>query len=89
MFSVVKSGFSVVGRNSSIVLFGKWKGEPSGTIYITGKTGGRDYAEDIPVSAAIPLEANNIIPVSYTHLDVYKRQGIVRYPVIFAPFFNQ
>ena len=22
---------------------------------------GRDYAEDIPVSAAIPLEANNII----------------------------
>ena len=44
-----------------IVLFGKWKGEPSGTIHITGKTGGKDYAEDIPVSAAIPLEANNII----------------------------
>ena len=26
-----------------IVLFGKWRGQPSGTIRITGKTGNQDY----------------------------------------------
>ena len=32
-----------------IVLFGKWRGQPSGTIRITGKTGNQDYIQEIPV----------------------------------------
>lgn len=61
VYDIEPPTLSTLFTSRPIVLFGKWKGEPSGTIYITGKTGGRDYAEDIPVSAAIPLEANNII----------------------------
>lgn len=44
-----------------IVLFGKWKGEPTGTIQITGKTGSQDYVQDIQVSETIPLESNSAI----------------------------
>ncbi|MCM1327325.1 MAG: VIT and VWA domain-containing protein [Bacteroidales bacterium] len=33
-----------------IVLFGKWKGNPEGTIRITGKTGNQDYSEEISVA---------------------------------------
>ena len=33
-------------------------------------------AEDIPLMVeAIPLSSESIMPVSYTHLDVYKRQA--------------
>ena len=61
VYDIEPPTLSTLFASRPIVLFGKWKGKPSGTIHITGKTGGRDYAEDIPVSAAIPLEANNII----------------------------
>lgn len=61
VYDIEPPTLSTLFASRPIVLFGKWKGEPSGTIHITGKTGGQDYAEDIPVSAAIPLEANNII----------------------------
>ncbi|MCM1187459.1 MAG: VWA domain-containing protein [Lachnoclostridium sp.] len=33
-----------------IILFGKWKGNPEGTIRITGKTGNQDYSEEISVA---------------------------------------
>ncbi len=33
-----------------IVLFGKWKGDPAGTIRLTGKAGGQDYEQEIPVT---------------------------------------
>lgn len=61
VYDIEPPTLSTLFASRPIVLFGKWKGEPSGTIHITGKTGGKDYAEDIPVSAAVPLEANNII----------------------------
>lgn len=44
-----------------IVLFGKWRGEPSGTIQITGKTGSQDYVQEIQVSETKPLETNSAI----------------------------
>lgn len=44
-----------------IVLFGKWRGEPAGTIRITGKTGGQDYVQEIPVSGVEPLEAGSAL----------------------------
>ena len=61
VYDIEPPAFSTLFASRPVILFGKWKGQPSGTIHITGKTGGRDYAEDIPVSAAVPTEANNII----------------------------
>lgn len=45
-----------------IVLFGKWKGDASGIIRITGKTGSQDYVQEISVSDAEPQEINTAIP---------------------------
>ncbi len=33
-----------------IVLYGKWRGEPGGTVRITGKRGGEDFVEEIPIT---------------------------------------
>lgn len=44
-----------------IVLFGKWKGEPSGTIRITGKTGNQDYAKELSVAEIKKVEENNAV----------------------------
>lgn len=38
---------STLFAQKPIVLFGKWKGEPSGTITITGKSGTQDYVQEI------------------------------------------
>lgn len=45
-----------------IVLFGKWRGQPSGTIRITGKTGNQDYMQEIPVVRADAAADNPAIP---------------------------
>jgi Ca-activated chloride channel family protein len=44
-----------------IVIFGKWRGEPSGSIRISGKTGGSDYDQEIQLSETEPLKTNTAI----------------------------
>ena len=44
-----------------IVIYGKWRGEPSGTIQISGKTGNRDYVQELAVEEITPLESNAAI----------------------------
>ena len=44
-----------------IVLFGKWRGNPSGTIRITGKTGNGDYVQEVRISDAEPSKSNSAI----------------------------
>ena len=44
-----------------IILFGKWNGEPSGSIHISGKTGSEDYSQDILVSDYNLEETNTAI----------------------------
>lgn len=44
-----------------IILFGKWRGEPSGSIHISGKAGSEDYKQDILVSDFKPDETNTAI----------------------------
>ena len=44
-----------------IVLFGKWKGDASGKIRITGKTGDQDYLKEIDVAAINHTESNPAI----------------------------
>lgn len=41
---------STLFAKKPIVLFGKWKGEPAGTITITGKSGTQDYVQEIQVA---------------------------------------
>ncbi|MDO4332758.1 MAG: VIT and VWA domain-containing protein [Eubacteriales bacterium] len=53
---------STLFAQKPIVLYGKWKGEASGTIRITGKTGKQDYVQEISVSNANPQEINSAIP---------------------------
>lgn len=47
VYDVEPSVPSVLYARRPIVLFGKWKGEPSGTVRISGKTGTRDYVQEI------------------------------------------
>lgn len=44
-----------------IILLGKWKGEPAGSIRVEGKMGDKPYIQDIPVSGVQPLAANDAI----------------------------
>ena len=53
-----------------IVLFGKWRGQPSGTIRITGKTGSQDYMQEIPVGRAEALADNTAIPYLWARTKV-------------------
>lgn len=43
-----------------IVLLGKWRGEPTGNIHITGKTGSGDYSHDISVADAVSNNDNTL-----------------------------
>lgn len=49
VYDVEPSAPSILYAQKPIVLFGKWKGNPAGTIKITGKSGTQDYAVEIPV----------------------------------------
>ena len=44
-----------------IVLFGKWRGEPTGSIRITGKTGSGDFVKEIQLSDIEISESNTAI----------------------------
>lgn len=44
-----------------VVLFGKWRGEASGTIQIAGKTGSQDYVQEISVADVTPSDENGAL----------------------------
>lgn len=44
-----------------VILFGKWRGDPAGTIRISGRTGKGDYKADILVPDIDRIEANSAI----------------------------
>lgn len=52
---------STLFASKPIVLFGKWKGDASGTIQLSGKTGRQDYDQEISVSDAKAMERNDAI----------------------------
>ncbi len=45
-----------------VIIFGKWRGSPSGTIRLTGKTGKQDYIQEIAVSDVKPMAENSALP---------------------------
>lgn len=72
---------SILYAKQPIVLFGKWKGNPGGTITITGKSGGEDYIQEIPVTdVAIDMESEAIRYLwARTHLDRIQGYGRFTY----------
>ncbi len=44
-----------------IVIFGKWRGKPEGTIVLTGRTGNGVYRQEIDIADIVPSEANSAI----------------------------
>ena len=71
---------SILYASSPIVLFGKWRGNPGGTIQVTGSTGGRTYTQEIPVDqVTIDLENEAIRYLwARTRLDRIAGYGSVR-----------
>lgn len=50
VYDVATATPSILYAQKPLVLFGKWRGEPSGTITVSGQTGSEHYVQEIPVS---------------------------------------
>lgn len=44
-----------------VIIFGKWRGTPAGTITVSGRSGEGAYREELRVSAVTPSAANNAL----------------------------
>lgn len=61
VYDVATSTPSILYAQKPLILFGKWRGEPTGTITVSGKAGGEDYVQEIPVAdAAVDTEDESI-----------------------------
>lgn len=81
VYDVEPSAQSTLFAQKPIMLFGKWRGEPSGTIRITGRTGSQDYLMEIPVSETAPRETNNALSYLWarTRVDQLTNFGLTEY----------
>lgn len=61
VYDVEPAAASTLFAQKPVVLFGKWRGEPEGSIRLTGRTGKEEYQQDISVTGIQPLEANQAI----------------------------
>lgn len=80
VYDVEPSVPSILYASQPIVLFGKWRGKPIGTITITGKTGEKEYTQEIPVSnVTVDMESEAIRYLwARTHLDRIAGYGSIR-----------
>ena len=60
-YEVGPSNLPTLFAQKPVVLLGKWRGEPEGSIYVRGKTGAEDYEERVQVSDAVPSEDKEAI----------------------------
>lgn len=63
-----------------VILFGKWKGEPSGTIRLSGRTGNQNYYETLNVDKYAPSPGNEALKYLWARkriqlLDDYNSAG--------------
>lgn len=79
-YDTVPAAVSALFAEKPVVLFGKWRGEPSGTVQITGKTGAEDYVQEIDVSQTVPSEENGAIPYLWARkkVDMLTAYGYAR-----------
>ncbi len=61
VYGTEPGGIPTLYASRPILLYGKWRGEPKGTVRITGKRGGEDYVEEIPVTEACIAQENEAI----------------------------
>lgn len=80
VYDVEPSLPSILYAKQPIVLFGKWKGDPTGTIRITGQTPGGEYIQEIAVDDTDIAEKNDAIRYLWarTRLDRIAGYGSVR-----------
>lgn len=71
---------SILYAEQPIVLFGKWSGNPYGTITVSGKAGDQNYIQEIPIAnVTIDKESEAIRYLwARTHLDRVAGYGSVR-----------
>lgn len=80
VYDTATSTPSILYARKPIVLFGKWRGEPSGTITISGRTGNQDYSREISVADVAVDTENEAIRYLWarTRLDQLAGFGSVR-----------
>jgi len=61
VYDVTPENIPTLFAQKPIVIFGKWKGEPSGSIYLTGKAGNKDYKQKVEVSEAASSDKNEVL----------------------------
>jgi Ca-activated chloride channel family protein len=61
IYDVQPTTFPDLLAQRPIVLFGKWRGTPSGTIELRGKNGRGDYVSTLDVSTVTPDEGNRAL----------------------------
>ena len=61
IYDVQPAAFPDLLAQRPIVLFGKWRGTPSGTIELRGKNGRGDYVSTLDVSTVAPDEGNRAL----------------------------
>jgi len=80
VYDVEPSTPSILYASKPIVLFGKWKGTPSGTVTVTGKAGDQEYVQQIPLNDLAVDEDSEAIRYLWarTRLDKLAGYGSVR-----------
>lgn len=80
VYDVEPSVPSVLYASQPIVLFGKWRGKPDGTITITGKAGTEEFVQEIPVNDVnVDMESEAIRYLwARTRLDRITKYGSIR-----------
>lgn len=80
VYDVEPSVPSILYAAQPVVLFGKWRGKPGGTITITGKAGEEEYVQEIPVgNVTVDMEGEAIRYLwARTHLDRVAGYGSIR-----------
>ena len=61
IYDVEPGSFPDLLAQRPVVLFGKWRGNPTGTIELTGKTGRGDFVTRLDVSSVQPDEGNRAL----------------------------
>lgn len=72
VYDVEPANVPTLFAQKPIVIYGKWRGEPAGTIKITGKTGTKDYVQEIPVAEVAPSETNTALSYLWARARVEK-----------------
>jgi len=61
VYDIEQTSIPVLFAQKPVIIFGKWRGEPMGTVKITGKTGNGEFLQSISVSDIKASETNTAL----------------------------